>query len=155
MNKFYLSMIALAAAFSLGAFAQPSAGKRTGTVDELRACMSTQDDIEARQKTIRETGAQLVKAGESLNAQNKEMVEEGQRALEDPAASGRRTRYERKERALRLEVEAHRKAEETFNADRAKIETDFNAFREKCADRAYLQDDIEKVKKEREAGGKK
>ena len=46
-------------------------------------------------------------------------------------------------------------AQETFNAERTKIETDFNAFRQKCADTAYQQDDIDKVKKEREAAGKK
>jgi hypothetical protein len=155
MNKLSLSIAAITVAFSATAIAQQATGKRNGTIDELRACLNTQDDIEARQKVLVERGAQLTKATEAFNAQAKELNEEGQRAAEDPAASGRRTRYERKERAYKQEVEAHAKAQEAYNTDRKKLETDFTAFREKCADTAYLQDDIEKVKKEREAAGKK
>ncbi|MEJ6020854.1 hypothetical protein [Ramlibacter sp. PS4R-6] len=157
MNKLSLTLVALAATLSLGAGAQQASGKRTGTIDELRACLNTQDDIEARQKGLKERSEKLVKAGEAFNAQAKEINEEAQRVAEDMNAtgSGRRARFERKERAFKQEVEAHRVAQETFNADRAKIETDFTAFREKCAETAYLQDDIEKVKKEREAAGKK
>lgn len=157
MNKLSLSIVALAASLCLAAVAQPSAGKRNGTIDELRACLSTQEDIEARQKTLTGRGAEIAKTGETLNAQAREMNEEGQKVAEDPSAtgSGRRARYERKERAFKQEVAAHRQAQETFNAERKKLETDFTAFREKCADTAYLQDDIDKVKKEREAAGKK
>jgi hypothetical protein len=155
MNKLSLSVAVLAATLSLAAFAQPAAGKRTGTADELRACLNTQDDIEARQKAMRERGDKLSKTTETLNAQVKDLAEEDKRSSEDPAASGRRTRYERKERAFKQEQEAHRAAQEAFNADRTKIETDFTAFREKCADTAYLQEDIDKVNKERQAAGKK
>jgi hypothetical protein len=157
MNKLSLSIAVLAAALSLHAFGQANSGKRTGTIDQLRTCMNTQDDIDARQKALVERGNQLTKATETLNAQVKDMAEEGQRVSEDPSAtgSGRRARYDRKERAFKQEVEAHRVAQETYNADRKKIEVDFTAFREQCADTAYLQDDIDKVKKEREAAGKK
>jgi hypothetical protein len=155
MNKLSLSVAVIAATLSLGATAQQPAGKRTGTIDELRGCLNTQDEIESRQKVLVERGAQLTKATETLNAQSKELAEEGQRASEDAAASGRRARFERKERAFKQEVEEHRKSQEAFMTDRKKIETDFAAFRQKCADIAYAEDDIDKVKKEREAAGKK
>jgi hypothetical protein len=158
MNKLSLSIFALAAAFSLSAFAQaPATGKRTGNIDELRACLNSQDEIEARQKTLRATSEELAKKSEQFNEQAKDINEESQRVSEDPSASGsgRRTRFERKERAFKQELEAHKQAQEKFNADRQKIEDDFAAFRAKCADTAYLQDDIDKVKKEREAAGKK
>lgn len=161
MNQLFLSAarlgVAVSAALCLGAFAQASGDKRTGTIDQLRACLNTQDDIEARQKALSDLGVQLTKTTETLNAQVKDLAEEGQRVSEDPSASGsgRRARFERKERAFKQEVEAHRKAQEQFNADRKKIETDFAEFRQKCAETAYLQDDIDKVRKEREAAGKK
>jgi hypothetical protein len=156
MKKSFL-IAALAATISVGAFAQSDAGKRTGTVDELRACLNTQDEIEARQKSLSERSTQLARTAETLNAQSKDMTEEGQRVTEDPSAtgSGRRARFDRKERAFKQEVEAHRTATEAFNTERTKIETDFTAFRQNCADKAYQQDDIAKVKKEREAAGKK
>jgi hypothetical protein len=157
MNKLSLSILAAAAVISLPAMAQAPAAKPAGTIDQLRACLNTQDDIESRQKTLRERGDKLAKAGEAINAQAKEINDEAQRVAEDMNAtgSGRRARYERRERAYKQEVEAHRSAQEAFNADRKKIEDDFAAFRQKCADTAYMQDDIDKVKKEREAAGKK
>lgn len=153
MKSLSLTLAALAAALSLAAHAQ-SAPKR-GTVDDLRGCLNTQDDIEARQAALRQRGEELTKTADALGAQSKELNEEGQRALEDAAASGRRTRYERKERAFKQETQAHRTAQEAFNADRAKLESDFAAFREKCANVAYLQADIDKVRQERAAAGKK
>jgi hypothetical protein len=161
MNKLTLSIaaafIAGSVTLSPGAGAQTPPAKPTGTADQLRACLGMQDDIEARQKTLKEAGEKLTKTTDSLNEQGKDLAEEGQRVSEDPSASGsgRRARFERKERAFRQEREAHMASQEKFNADRKKIEDDFTAFRQKCADTAYLQDDIEKVKKEREAAGKK
>ena len=159
MNKLSFSILAAAAAVSLSVFAQAPAGgaKPTGTIDQLRTCLNMQDEIEARQKTLKATGEQLSKTTESLSARANEINEEGQRVAEDMNASGsgRRARFERKERAFKQEREAHVANQEKFNADRKKIEDDFTAFRTKCADTAYLQDDIEKVKKEREAAGKK
>jgi hypothetical protein len=155
MNKLSLTVALLATTISVSALAQASAAKRTGNADQLRACLASQDEIEARQKALRETGDKLAKTTEALNAQAKDLSEEDKRSAEDPAASGRRTRFERKERVFKQEVEAHRVAQEKFNTDRTKIETDFTAFREKCADTAYLQEDIDKVKKEREAAGNK
>ena len=157
MKKLTLS-IAAAAAVCLGASAQQaSSTKPAGTIDQLRACLNTQDDIEARQGALRDRGDKLAKAAEALNAQAKEINDEGARIAEDMNAtgSGRRGRFERRERAYKQEAESLRSAQEAFNADRKKIEDDFAAFRQKCADVAYLQDDIEKVKKEREAAGKK
>ena len=159
MNKLSLSILAAAAAISFAAFAQAPAGgaKPTGTIDQLRTCLNMQDDIEARQKALKATGDQLIKTTDSLSERAKEINEEGQRVAEDMNASGsgRRARFERKERAFKQEREAHMANQEKFNADRKKIEDDFTAFRAKCAETAYLQDDIDKVKKEREAAGKK
>lgn len=157
MNKLSLSLAAVAALLPLAVHAQqaPAAAGRTGTIDEFRACLNTQDEIEARQGPLRQRVGQLSKTAESLNAQAAELEEEAKRLTEGGATSGRRARHERKERAFQQEAEAHRVAQEAFNADRAKLESDFAAFREKCANVAYLQDDVEKVRKEREAAGKK
>jgi hypothetical protein len=159
MNKLSFSIFAAAAAVSLSVLAQaPAAGaKPTGSIDQLRACLGMQDDIEAREKILRATGEQLTKTSESFTERAKEIDEEGQRVAEDMNASGsgRRARFERKERAFKQEREAHVANQEKFNADRKKFEDEFTAFRAKCADTPYLQDDIEKVKKEREAAGKK
>lgn len=157
MNKLSFSILAAAAALTVAAHAQTPAAKPSGTIDQLRACLNMQDEFEPRQKELRERGEKLTKTTEAMNAQAKEIDEESQRVAEDMNAtgSGRRARFERKERAFKKERETHMAAQETFNADRKKIEDDFAAFRAKCADTAYMQDDIDKVKKEREAAGKK
>jgi len=52
-------------------------------------------------------------------------------------------------------VQASHKADEAYNADRAKFDKDLAGYRENCVSLAFEPDDVDAVKKEREAAGKK
>ena len=55
MNKLTLLAAAFLAGASLLAVAQqPAAGKRTGTIEDLRSCMDTRSSFDARQASFNE-----------------------------------------------------------------------------------------------------
>jgi hypothetical protein len=124
-------------------------GKRVGTRDELRYCMSASPEIQARQKALHDRGEKLGEAAKQLQAETDEVNAEQQRAESDDTLTGpRRDRLDRKVRAQGAKVREAREAEAKFDADKAAFDKDLSAWREKCANVQFMQDDLDAVKGE-------
>lgn len=146
-----IALSAIVAAFLSPAAAQQAKdpNKRVGTRDELRYCMSTGPDIQARQSGLVERGQKLGEDAKAMKAETDELSSEQKRAESDDTLSGpRRERLERKVRAHNAKLKEAREVEAKFDADRAAFEKDLAAWREKCSNVQFMQDDLEAVKAE-------
>lgn len=146
-----LALGAIAASFLLPAAAQQAKdpNKRVGTRDELRYCMSASPEIQARQKALIERGKKLGEDANQLKAETDEVTAEQQRAETDDTYSGpRRERLERKVRAHNAKLKEAREVEAKFDADKATFEKDLGAWREKCTNVQFMQDDLDAVNAE-------
>ena len=146
-----LALGAIAASFLLPAAAQQAKdpNKRVGTRDELRYCMSASPEIQARQKALIERGKKLGEDANQLKAETDEVTAEQKRAETDDTYSGpRRERLERKVRAHNAKLKEAREVEAKFDADKAAFEKDLGAWREKCTNVQFMQDDLDAVNAE-------
>jgi chromosome segregation ATPase len=146
-----LALGAIAASFLAPAAAQQAKepGKRVGTRDELRYCMSASPAIEARQKALQERGEKLGESAKQLKAETDEVNAEQQRAESDDTLTGpRRERLDRKIRAQTAKLKEAHEVEAKFDADKAAFEKDIGAWREKCSNVQFMQDDLDAVKAE-------
>jgi chromosome segregation ATPase len=123
--------------------------KRVGTRDELRYCMSASPEIQARQQALKERGEKLGEAAKQLKAETDEITAEQQRAESDDTLTGpRRERFEKKVRAHTSKLKEAQEVEAKFDADKAAFEKDLTAWREKCTNVQFMQDDLDAVKGE-------
>lgn len=146
-----LALGAIAASLVLPVAAQQAKdpNKRVGTRDELRYCMSASPDIQARQKALIERGNKLGEAAKQMKAETDEVTAEQQRAETDDTYTGpRRERLERKVRAHNAKLKEAREVEAKFDADKAAFEKDLGAWREKCTNVQFMQDDLDAVNAE-------
>lgn len=153
----HLACGALAAAFSLAAFAQasaPAAPTKTITRDEFRACMNNQDALKAKADSIKERGAKLTAEGESIRAEEEQLKAE-QKRVEDSSFPGARERFDKKVRVHQNRIKAAEEESAKLRAEAGQITTDLDAHNAKCANVAVNKDDRDAVMKEREAAGKK
>jgi hypothetical protein len=144
------------AALALSAAAQAPAQKRIGTRDELRACMKSDDDLQLRQKALRERVDKLGIEAKAIQAEGEELLPDQKRLDEPDAPSGpARQRIERKLKAHELRVKAAKQAEATFESDRQAFDKDAAGWREQCSNTvSFDAKDNEAVLKEREAAKK-
>jgi hypothetical protein len=111
--------------------------------------MSASPEIQARQKALHDRGEKLGEAAKQLQAETDEVNAEQQRAESDDTLTGpRRDRLDRKVRAQGAKVREAREAEAKFDADKAAFDKDLSAWREKCANVQFMQDDLDAVKGE-------
>jgi hypothetical protein len=148
-------------AIAIGAFAcsflQPALAqqakdpsKRVGTRDELRFCMNAEPEIQARQKALLERGQKLGESARAMQAETEEVTAEQKRAESDDSLTGpRRERLERKIRAHNAKLKEAREVEAAFDADKAAFDKDLAAWRDKCTNVQFMQDDLDAVKAER------
>lgn len=148
-------VLGLVAALAFPAAAQAPAKKKLGTRDELRACMNSEADIQARQKTLKERAEKLGEEAKALRLETEELAPEQKRMEADDWATGpARTRLERKIKAHDNRLKAAQEAEAAFDTDRQAFEKDLAGWREKCITVSFDPDDKEAVLKEREAAKK-
>jgi chromosome segregation ATPase len=146
-----IALGAIAASLLLPAAAQQAKDpdRRVGTRDELRFCMSASPEIQARQKALKERGDKLGESAKELKAETDDLNAEQQRAETDDTYTGpRRERLERKVRAHSSKVKEARDLEAKFDADKAAFDKDLVAWREKCNNVQFMQDDLDAVKGE-------
>ncbi len=146
-----IALGAIAASLLLPAAAQQAKdpNKRVGTRDELRFCMSTSPDIQARQKALQERGEKLGEAARQIKTETEEMNAEQQRAESDDTLTGpRRDRLERKIRAHNAKLKEAQEVEAKYDADKAAFDKDLAAWREKCTNVQFMQDDLDAVNAE-------
>ena len=148
-------VLGLAAALALPAAAQAPAKKKLGTRDELRACMNSEAEIQARQKTLKDRADKLGEEAKALRVEAEELAPEQKRMEADDWATGpARQRLERKIRAHDTRLKAAQQAEAAFDTDRVAFEKDLAGWREKCTTVSFDPDDKEAILKEREAAKK-
>jgi chromosome segregation ATPase len=148
-------VLGLAAALAFPAAAQAPAKKRLGTRDELRACMNSEADIQAKQKTLKERADKLGEEAKALRVETEELAPEQKRMEADDWATGpARQRLERKIKAHDSRLKAAQQAEATFDTDRVAYEKELADWREKCTTASFDPDDKAAVLKEREAAKK-
>ena len=157
--KHVISSIAFiaAAACAFGVSAQQTTkdGKRIGTRDDYRWCMDTADsvakrkaELEARSEKLKTEAQERSKAVEELNADIKR--------LDDESLTGiARTRLERRVKEQQARLKAGQESDATYNADVESLQKTVAEYQGKCANVAFDNDDVDAVKKERAAAGKK
>ena len=139
-------------------FAQsaPATAKRQGTRDELRACLNTETELQTRRDALAEGLKKVDAAGKQVSVEGDEVKSDQERLDSDPSITGpRRDRIERKIRQHNARVAEYKQLEAKFEADKSAFDKDHAAWRDKCTTVQFLQDDMDAVKKEREAAGKK
>jgi chromosome segregation ATPase len=144
-----VTLAAIAITFLSPAAAQQAKdpNKRVGTRDELRFCMSASPEIQARQKALKERGDKLGESAKELKAETDDLNAEQQRAETDDTYTGpRRDRLERKVRAHKSKLQEAQEVEAKFDADKAAFDKDLVAWREKCTNVQFMQDDLDAVK---------
>lgn len=147
---------AIVAALALPAAAQAPAKKKLGTRDELRACLNSEAEIQAKQRALKERVDKLGEEAKALRVEADELAPEQKRVEENDWATGPvRQRLERRTKAHNIRVKAQQEAEAAFDEDRQAFEKDLAGWREKCTTVSFDPDDKEAVLKEREAAGKK
>jgi hypothetical protein len=146
-----IALGAIAASLLLPAAAQQAKDptKRVGTRDELRYCTNTGPEIQARQKVLVERGQKLGEAAKAMQAETEEVQADQKRAETDDSLTGpRRERLERKIRAHNAKMKEAQEVEAKFDADKAVFEKDLAAWREKCTNVQFMQDDLDAIKAE-------
>lgn len=151
------TLLALGATISLAAFAQaPETGRRVATIDELRACMDGNDALRLRKAALEERSGKLAEEARGIRSEVDELNDEANRARLDPTFSGaRRERFERRQQAVNARSQALQQSSAAFEAERDAFNRDNAAMSARCGGIAFRNDDVETVRKEREAAGKK
>ena len=159
MKKALTSLAAaLLAACAVTAIAQPQTtkdGKRIGTRDEYRTCLNNADEVEQRQDALRTRSAPLAKEKKALPEEAPELSAEVKRANDDGVSGVRRTRLERRVKEHDARLKTAREQEDALNKDVEGLNKFIEDYRGRCTGVAFGNDDIEAVKKERAAAGKK
>jgi len=155
--KTLLASLALAATLHSPAFAQAAdTNRRVASIDELRACMNGNDATRQRHQALQERGEKLVQESKSVQADIDAVNEEANRMRLDSNISPMvRDRFERRQRAATARSEALQKTSAAFDADREALNKDVAELSAKCNGIAFRNEDLETVRKEREAAGKK
>lgn len=148
-----IACAAVLAALSFSAAAQ-DAPKKTLTRDEYRACMTSQDSLQARGESIKQRNAKLQQESDAIKAEEDELKAEQKRA-EESSFPGARDRFERKVRTHSSRVKAAEEESKTLRAEADSFSKDLDAHNAKCSGVAINREDREAVTKEREAAGKK
>ena len=157
MNKLF-AFAALAATLHMPAFAQQAAdtNRRVATIDELRACMDGNDSSRERHKALQERGDKLEAEAKAVKAEIDQVNEEAAKLRLDSNVSPMvRDRFERRQKAATARSDALQKVSNAFNADREALNKDVEGMTAKCNGLAFRNDDLETVRKERAAAGKK
>jgi Skp family chaperone for outer membrane proteins len=144
---------AILAALSFAAIAQ-GAARKTITRDEYRACMNSQDALQARGDAIKQRTASIQRESEALKAEEDQLTRE-QKRVEESSFSGARERFERKVKAHSARVKAAEEEGRSLKAEADGFTKDLDAHNASCSDVAINKEDREAVMKEREAAGKK
>ena len=161
--KKLLALVALGATLHVAAYAQAqpsqpaaSAARPVGTIEELRACMDGNDSTRQRHAALQERADKMAQEAKAAQAEIDSANEEANRMRLDSNVSPMlRERFERRQRAANARSEALQKTSTAFNADRDALNRDIAALTEKCNGLAFRNDDLETVRKERAAAGKK
>ena len=159
MKQAFTSLAAVAlAACALTVVAQPQTtkdGKRIGTRDEYRACMNNTDEIEQRQAALRTRSESIAKDMNALNEEAPELTAAVKSADDDGVTGLRRTRLERRVKEHDARLKAAQEQEDALNKDVQGLNKFIEDYKGRCTGVAYDNDDIDAVKKERAAAGKK
>ena len=149
-------LLAVSAVLCLPAFAQTTDGQRVGTRDDLRACLDANDNATQRHKALKERAEKLSAEAKEVAAEEKEVNEETTLSRLDNRYTGPRLmKLERRQKDLRTRIEALNAAQVAFNAESAALQKEVDAQAAKCNGVAFKNEDLEAVRKEREAAGKK
>jgi predicted nucleic acid-binding Zn-ribbon protein len=152
-----IAFVALAACAAV-AIAQPKMtkdGKRIGTREEYAACLNTADDIEQRQNALRTRSETIAKEMKALNDESPELNAAVKSADDDGLTGIRRTRLERRVKEHDSRLKAAQEQEAALNKDVDGFNKFVEDYKGKCTGIAFDNDDIDAVKKERAAAGKK
>jgi len=150
-----ISIAAICAAVLLStAHAQTAPAKKPVSRDELRACMTSEDEIGARRQAIDVRLKQSRDEVAGIQAEAAELSDELKRLQQDGEPSAKMERFDRK-------VRAHNVRAKTVNDKAAGVRTDLEAlsasvkdYNAKCGGIAFLPEDKEAILKEREAAKK-
>ena len=160
--KKLLALVALGATLHIPALAQApaaqpaDASRRVATIDELRACMDGNDSTRQRHAALQERADKMAQEAKSVQADIEQVNEEANKLRLDANISPMlRDRFERRQKAATARSEALQKTVAAFNADREALNKDIEAMTSKCNGVAFRNEDLEAVRKEREAAGKK
>lgn len=159
MKQVLTSLAAVAlAACAVTAIAQPQTtkdGKRIGTRDEYRACLNIADQVEQRQSELRTRSEALAKEMKTLNEEAPQLNAEVKSADDDGVSGIRRTRLERRVKEHDARLKTAQEQEAALNKDVDGFNQFVTDYKGKCTGVAFDNDDIDAVKKERAAAGKK
>lgn len=157
-----LALVALGAALHLPAFAQAPAAqpadttRRVATIDELRACMDGNDSTRQRHAALQERADKMAVEAKSVEAEIQQVNEEANKLrLDSNVSPMQRDRFERRQRAATARSEALQKTSAAFIADRDALNKDIESLSTKCNGISFRNEDLEVVRKERAAAGKK
>ena len=151
-----IAFILLAAcACAAGAQQVTKDGKRVGTRDEYRACLNDADTVEQKQAELRTRSEKIAADMKVLNAEAPELAAAVKSADDDGLTGFRRTRLERRVKEHDEHLKEAQDREAKLNADVADFNKYVEAYRGRCTNVAFDNDDVAAVKKEREAAGKK
>jgi len=158
MNKAISSIaFTVIAACAITAIAQQTTkdGKRIGTRDEYRACLDNADQISQRQDALRTRSETLAKDMRALNEEAPELSAAMKSADDDGVSGVRRTRLERRVKEHDTRLKAAQEQEGALNKDVEDLNKFIVDYKGRCTGVVFDNDDIEAVKKDRAAAGKK
>ncbi|HEY8049857.1 MAG TPA: hypothetical protein VIE63_11835 [Ramlibacter sp.] len=144
-----------ACALTAGAQQMTKDGKRIGTRDEYRACLNDAETVEHRQADLRARSDKIAQQMKALSDEAPELAAAVKSADDDGLTGFRRTRLERRVKEHDEHLKAAQDDETKLNADVADLNKFTEAYRGRCTNVAFDNDDVAAVKKEREAAGKK